>query len=43
MCSIFGIFDLRPGATCKPLRPLALALSAAPAPPRPRLERRARR
>ncbi|MBW8367671.1 MAG: asparagine synthase B [Arenimonas sp.] len=28
MCSILGIFDLRPGADLAPLRPLALSLSA---------------
>ena len=28
MCSILGIFDLRPGADVGPLRPLALSLSA---------------
>ena len=29
MCSILGVFDLRPGADLHPLRPLALSLSAA--------------
>ncbi|MEH6420228.1 asparagine synthase B [Pseudomonas sp. CGJS7] len=28
MCSILGLFDLRPGADLRPLRPLALSLSA---------------
>ena len=28
MCSILGVFDLRPGADLRPLRPLALSLSA---------------
>lgn len=28
MCSILGLFDLRPGADVSPLRPLALSLSA---------------
>ena len=28
MCSILGVFDLRPGADLQPLRPLALSLSA---------------
>ena len=28
MCSILGVFDLRPGADLAPLRPLALSLSA---------------
>ncbi|MDI1252125.1 asparagine synthase B [Thermomonas sp.] len=28
MCSILGVFDLRPGADMHPLRPLALSLSA---------------
>ncbi len=28
MCSILGVFDLRPGADLHPLRPLALSLSA---------------
>ena len=28
MCSILGVFDLRPGADLTPLRPLALSLSA---------------
>ena len=28
MCSILGVFDLRPGADVHPLRPLALSLSA---------------
>ena len=28
MCSILGVFDLRPGADLGPLRPLALSLSA---------------
>ena len=28
MCSILGVFDLRPGADLPPLRPLALSLSA---------------
>ena len=28
MCSILGVFDLRPGADLVPMRPLALSLSA---------------